>query len=104
MFRTPSLRNVARRLVFMHNGIFRDLRQVVRFYATRDSNPKLWYPEDRDRIAVFNDLPEPYRGNLDRQAPFGRRPGDPPALSDQEVDDIVAFLNALNDGFKPAAP
>ena len=34
-FRTPSLRNVAARTSFMHNGAFLSLRDVVAFYSTR---------------------------------------------------------------------
>jgi cytochrome c peroxidase len=30
---------------------------------------------------------------------MNRNPGDLPALSPQEIDDIVAFLNTLTDGF-----
>ncbi len=39
-FRTPSLRNVAVRESFMHNGRFRKLRDVVAFDATRSTNPE----------------------------------------------------------------
>jgi len=31
MFRTPSLRNVARRKVFFHNGVYHSLEQVLAF-------------------------------------------------------------------------
>jgi len=44
LFRTPSLRNVARRPVFLHNGVFHSLSEVVRFYAERDTKPQQWYP------------------------------------------------------------
>ena len=39
-FRTPSLRNVAVRPAFMHNGAFTKLRDVVAFYATRGDRPE----------------------------------------------------------------
>ncbi len=82
LFRTPSLRNVARRPVFLHNGVFHCLTDVVRFYAERDTQPEKWYPRARDGgIEKFNDLPAAYRANLDTQAPFGHRAGDAPALS-----------------------
>jgi len=45
-FKTPSLRNVAGRRVFFHNGIFYTLRQVMEFYVQRDTNPEKWYPRD----------------------------------------------------------
>lgn len=44
MFKTPTLRNVATRKVFFHNGRFKSLRDVIGFYNTRDTNPELWYP------------------------------------------------------------
>ncbi|HXC22525.1 MAG TPA: cytochrome c peroxidase, partial [Steroidobacteraceae bacterium] len=39
LFRTPSLRNAARRRVFFHNGVFHSLEEVLRFYAERDTQP-----------------------------------------------------------------
>ena len=94
-FRTPSLRNVAVRDAFMHNGTFPNLRDVVAFYATRDTSPRRWY-----RSGVkFDDVPRRYRGQVNQvAAPYGnRRPGDTPALDDQEIDAIVAFLGTLTD-------
>jgi len=102
LFRTPSLRNVARRPVFMHNGVFHSLRDVVRFYAERDTNPQEWYPRAPDgRILKFDDFPEAFIANLDTQAPFDRHAGDAPALSDQDIVDIVVFLQTLSDGYSP---
>jgi cytochrome c peroxidase len=92
-FRTPSLRNVATRSSFMHNGAFTTLRDVVAFYATRATNPGRWY-----RGGAYDDLPAKYRDNVnDRVAPYDRRPGDPPALDEGEIDAIVAFLETLTD-------
>jgi len=101
LFRTPSLRNVARRAVYLHNGVFNSLSEVVRFYAERDTQPQKWYPRASDGSTLkFNDLPEVYRANPDAQAPFDRHAGETAALSDADIVDIVAFLNTLNDGFK----
>lgn len=101
MFRTPSLRNVARRRVFLHNGVFHSLEQVVKFYAERDTQPQEWYPRGGDgRVRKFDDLPMAFIANLDVQAPFDRHAGENPALSAQDIADIVVFLQALNDGFK----
>ena len=102
LFRTPSLRNVALRRVFFHNGVLHRLDDVVRFYAERDSQPQKWYPRAADGgTRKFDDLPEAYQGNLDRQPPFDRHSGDPPSLSDRDIEDIVAFLNTLTDGYEP---
>jgi cytochrome c peroxidase len=99
LFRTPSLRNVALRPVFFHNGVLHRLEDVVRFYAERDSRPQRWYPQGADGVLKFNDLPAEYWRNVDTQAPFNRRRGDPAALSDQDIEAIVAFLKTLTDGY-----
>jgi cytochrome c peroxidase len=104
LFRTPTLRNVAHKRVFLHNGVFHTLEDVVRFYAERDTAPEKWYPRGANGVPVkFDDLPAKYRSNVDEALPFGRHPGEPPALSDADVRDIVVFLNALSDGYGPAA-
>jgi cytochrome c peroxidase len=100
MFRSPTLRNVALRQVFFHNGAFHSLRDAVRFYVERDLAPQAWYPRDRQgRMRTYDDLPAKYRENIDREPPFNRVPGDPPALSDAEIDDIISFLDTLTDGW-----
>jgi cytochrome c peroxidase len=99
-FRTPSLRNVALRSSFMHNGVFSSLRDVVSFYATRGSDPKRWYPG-----GTFDDLPAKYQKYVNTNAaPYNGAPGDPPALSDQEIDEVIAFLGTLTDKAYPQAP
>jgi len=100
LFRTPTLRNVTRRAVFFHNGKFTSLEEVVRFYAERDTNPARWYPRRADgTIEVFDDIPPSMRGNVNREAPFGGKPGGKPALDRGEIRDIVAFLRTLEDGY-----
>jgi cytochrome c peroxidase len=101
-FRAPSLRNVALRQRFFHNGSFRDLRKVLEFYAQRDTDPGKWYPRGRDgQVLKFDDLPPQYRANVNTEPPFDRKPGDRPALTAAEIDDMLAFLKTLNDGYKP---
>jgi cytochrome c peroxidase len=100
LFRTPSLRNVALRPVFFHNGLFKHLDEAVRFYAQRDTAPQRYYPHDRGgRLAKFDDLPAKFQGNVNVEAPFGGKPGDMPSLSEVEIADIVAFLKTLTDGY-----
>jgi cytochrome c peroxidase len=101
-FKVPTLRNVATRKVFFHNGRFNNLRDVVRFYVRRDTNPEEWYPLDADGAAQkFNDLPAELRGNVNTsEGPYNRQPGMMPALSDQEIDDLIQFLGTLTDGYK----
>ena len=88
-FRMPTLRNVAERPAFMHNGFFKDLPSVVRFYSNRKIN------------STSNDLPAKYQANIEKvKAPFNRAAGDGPALNEPEVNDIVAFLRTLSDGYR----
>jgi cytochrome c peroxidase len=93
-FRTPTLRNVAVRQAFMHNGTFNRLRDVVAFYATRATDPLRWY-----KLKVkFDDVPAKFRGQVNiNSIPYNRQSGDVPALSDQDIDAIVAFLRTLTD-------
>ncbi|MET3520272.1 cytochrome-c peroxidase [Mesorhizobium abyssinicae] len=99
LFKTPTLRNVALRKSFFHNGYFHTLRDAVAFYASRDTDPGRWYPKGADgTINQYDDLPKAYRGNLNTDPPFnGRKPGDRAALTDAEIDDIVTFLGTLTD-------
>ena len=95
------MRNVALRKTFYHNGIDHDLRHAVAFYVERDTAPEKWYPRDASgRVMKFDDLPAPYHDNINTDPPFGGKPGDKPALSATEIDDIVAFLGTLTDGYK----
>jgi cytochrome c peroxidase len=96
LFRTPSLRNVALRGVFFHNGVYTKLEDAVRFYALRDADPVRVYGQGHR----FDDLPQSYQANLNREAPFGARAR--PVLSEAEIADVVAFLHTLTDG--DAAP
>ena len=101
LFRTPSLRNVTTRKVFFHNGSFRSLEQVLRFYAERDTQPQKWYPRDaQGHVLKFNDLPAEYRANVNMEAPFGGKVGDKPSLSEAEIRDIIVFLGTLTDGYR----
>lgn len=77
-FKAPTLRNVALTAPYTHNGYFKDLRSVVDFYNTRDA--KAW------------PAPEVAFGmNTTSMGKLG--------LTDQEVNDLVAFMNTLTDGY-----
>lgn len=79
-FKVPSLHNVAKTSPYMHNGVFTNLRDVVEFYSTRDTNPNWGKPE----VAATENKTE--LGNL--------------RLTAAEMDAIVAFLNTLTDGYE----
>jgi cytochrome c peroxidase len=75
-FKVPTLRNVGLSAPYSHNGYFPTLRHIVQFKNTRDVAN--WEgPEVSDNLNT-TDI-----GNL--------------GLSDDEVDDIVAFLMTLTD-------
>ena len=95
LFRTPSLRNVATRGVFFHNGVYTTLADAVRFYALRDSAPQRIYGQGHRH----DDLRRRHQANLNQEAPFGAKPGDRPTLSEAEIADVVAFLKTLTDGY-----
>lgn len=94
-FRTPSLRNVSRRPVFFHNGVYTTIADAVRFYALRDTAPQRAY----GRLGRFADLPEKYQDNLNREGPFGGKVGDKPSMTEAEIADVVTFLKTLDDGY-----
>ena len=102
-FKVPSLRNVALREAFFHNGRFKSLKDALSFYVQRDTQPEKWYPTAADGSVVkFDDLPPQYRRNVNvTEVPYNRHPGEAPALSDAEVDDVIAFLKTLTDGYTP---
>jgi cytochrome c peroxidase len=96
-FKVPTLRNIALTAPYMHNGYFKTLEDVVNFYVTRDTDPLRWYPVDQK----FNDLPVQYQANVNTtEVPYNRKLGDTPALSPQEILDVVAFLKTLSDGYQ----
>ncbi|HLV23986.1 MAG TPA: cytochrome c peroxidase [Moheibacter sp.] len=72
-FRVPSLRNVAKTAPYMHDGRFLSLQAVLNFYSNGvEDNPRL----------------DPVLRN-------GEMVGIP--LSEQEKQDLTAFLNTLSD-------
>lgn len=74
-FKTPTLRNIAATAPYTHNGLFNTLYEVVDFKNTRDVAN---WPDPEHLMNVDNAF-----GNL--------------GLSDQDIDDIVAFLYTLSD-------
>ncbi len=99
-FRTPSLRNVALTGPWGHSGAYASLEAVVRHHL----NPEEALHNYDSAQAVL-----PPRPDLDaedghvlaslelRQAIAGANSLAPIALSDDEISDLVAFLNALTD-------
>ncbi len=98
-FKVPTLRNVATRAVFFHNGQIASLRDAVAFYVRRDTHPAEWYPKDgRGKVAKYDDLPARHHKNVNvDEVPYDRKPGQAPRLNAAEIDDLVAFLHTLTD-------
>jgi cytochrome c peroxidase len=122
-FKVPTLRNIALTAPYFHNGRFSSLQDAIGFYVRRDTNPEQWYPTDgAGNVTKFDDLPAAYGGQVVVQAgvagsdlgyygnvntleiPYNRHIGDQPALSPAEIDDVIAFLCTLTDGYDPAHP
>jgi len=81
-FKVPSLRNVAKTAPYMHNGVFADLKSVIKFYNTRDVPEAGWGPPEVN-MNVFSEI---NYGNL--------------GLTETEIDALVAFLGTFSDGYK----
>ncbi|MBV8667056.1 MAG: diacylglycerol kinase [Burkholderiaceae bacterium] len=103
LFKVPTLRNVALKPRYFHNGVFNTLCDAINFHLTRDALPAHWYrqPDGVTPDQPYNDLPLAYAGNVTRQAPFSN---GTPALSNSELNDVIAFLTALTDGYNPINP
>ena len=76
-FKTPGLRNVALSPPYFHNGSARNLEVVVRFYNDGGTGPD-------------------HQGRSPDIRPLG--------LTDGEVQDLVAFLEALTSPVDVATP
>ena len=102
-FKVPTLRNIAVTAPYFHNGRFKTLKEAIGFYVRRDTNPEEFYPANPDgSIDKFDDLPPQYRGNVNTtEVPYNRKPGQAPALSPDEVDLVIEYLNTLTDGYQP---
>lgn len=70
-FKTPSLRNVAVRGRFMHDGRFSTLEEVVQFYSTGVQDTPLLDARLRDPVQLN--------------------------LTQEQIEDLVAFMNTLTD-------
>ena len=77
-FRVPTLRNVGVTGPYLHNGLFKNLYQVVAFYNSRDVAP--WPAPEVPGNVNRDEL-----GNL--------------GLTVREMEDIVAFMLTLTDGY-----
>jgi cytochrome c peroxidase len=95
-FRVPTLRNIALTGPYMHNGYFRTLRGTVVFYNDRDKKPLCSQNLVTEEAALKQKCwpaPEVITNvNHDELGDLG--------LTEREIDDIVAFMNTLTDGWR----
>ena len=97
-FRTPSLRNVALTAPYGHNGAYPTLDSMIRHHADPDAANATWTPDmaqlpDAPWLAAGDFAIREDRLEMARQA--AKRDIQPMNLSDQDIADLVAFLNAL---------
>lgn len=99
-FKVPTLRNIAQSAPYMHNGYFSSLKAVVDFYNTRDTKAPCVNSFTSEAQAlqsncwpageVLTTVNHGELGNL--------------GLSSSDVDDLVAFMNTLSDGYVVPTP
>jgi cytochrome c peroxidase len=101
-FQVATLRNVDMRptpdfvKAYMHNGYFKSLKEVVHFYNTRDVLPKCKAGDPGEKVTCWP--PPEDSTNLNT-----RQLGDL-KLTDDEENDVVAFLKTLTDDYKLPSP
>ena len=78
-FRVPTLRNVEVTPPYMHNGVFKTLFNVLAFYNTRD-------------VANWPEPEVSQNVNMDELGDL--------KLTNSELEDLVAFLRTLTDGWE----
>jgi cytochrome c peroxidase len=96
-FKTPTLRNVDMRprpdfiKAYMHNGYLKSLKEVVHFYNTRDALPRCQANDPGEKKTCW---PAPEFADTMNRRQLGNL-----HLTEQQEDQIVAFLKTLTDGF-----
>jgi cytochrome c peroxidase len=132
VFKVPTLRNIALTAPYFHNGNAATLHKALQFYITRDinnnqGNNPFWVPagppngnpyqpggsffinaDGSSALYQYNDIPVAFDANVN----IGEIPytpptfagGNQPTLTAAEIDDVVAFLCTLTDGFDPDNP
>jgi cytochrome c peroxidase len=97
-FQVATLRNVDMRpspdfvKAYMHNGYFKNLKEVVHFYNTRDVLPTCKPGDAGEKVSCW---PAPEDATNLNKRQLGNL-----KLTPQEEDDLVAFLKTLTDDYK----
>jgi cytochrome c peroxidase len=131
VFKVPTLRNIAITSPYFHNGVFSSLHQVLEWYVSRDinNNPAnnlnpvpagpggnpyqtlgTFYltANGSPDLYEYNDLPAAFDANVNVEevpyAPAALGKSQNPSLSSAEINDLIAFLCTLTDGYDPNNP
>lgn len=95
-FRTPPLRNVAITGPWMHNGAFDNLRDVILHHLDPEKSLRNY-----DVNQIPNELKNSYKGSkevIDRMlSTLDASVRKMPDLNDQDLNNLLAFLEALTD-------
>jgi cytochrome c peroxidase len=100
-FQVPTLRNVDMRpspdfvKAYMHNGYFKSLKEVVHFYNTRDVLPRCAAGDPGEKVTCWP--PPEDTTNLNKKQLGNLK------LTNEEEDDLVAFLKTLTDDYKASS-
>jgi cytochrome c peroxidase len=98
-FQVPTLRNVDQRprpefvKAYMHNGYLKSLKEVIHFYNTRDALPRCEANDPREKSTCW---PAPEYAPTMNKRQLGNL-----HLTEEQENQIVAFLKTLTDGFVP---
>jgi cytochrome c peroxidase len=72
-FKTPTIRNIAKTSPYMHNGVYKELDEVIKFYEMGGGN------------------------GIGMKLEFQTLPFDNLQLTSKEKQDLIGFLNILTD-------
>lgn len=102
-FKVPSLRNVAIRRGYFHNGRYQSLLEVMQFYQWRERHPERVYSASAgSQPQKYNDLPARWHNSIPQLVPFvNSTRGE---LSPADVADLIQFLCTLTDGYDETQP
>jgi cytochrome c peroxidase len=98
-FQVPTLRNVDKRpspdfvKAYGHNGYFKSLKQIVHFYNTRDVLPRCAEHDPSEGTSCWPAPETTENMNKSKTGNLG--------LTEQEEDELVAFMQTLTDGYVP---
>lgn len=95
-FRVPTLRNIALTAPYGHNGYFQTLEGIVKFYNDRDKVPRC----DNDFVSEAKALEKKCWPSPEVAANVNKDELGDLQLTDNEIQDLIAFLKTLTDGYQ----